>query len=231
MTHEMSGKVRRSLFQLVKVGLIFALIGSATSIGVSWTGAVRWHQQFLSAGAHVLEVQASNGELFAWLEESKRGLAESHQFQNFSDPEAPPSSLKFHSTLPVPSSTLKDLPRGWGRRLYLFGWPARSMWGAADSFPPEVWPPARFLNCSMPMTQSPWPWGIQGRLPTGVLWPGFLLNSGIFGIACWLPWFAALTIRRRLRMRTGLCLSCGYELKGLAAGSPCPECGVRAKAD
>jgi hypothetical protein len=32
--------------------------------------------------------------------------------------------------------------------------------------------------------------------------------------------------RRRRRERSGLCRTCGYALRGLPAGSPCPECGT-----
>ncbi|MGH7132664.1 MAG: hypothetical protein ACREJO_12030 [Phycisphaerales bacterium] len=51
------------------------------------------------------------------------------------------------------------------------------------------------------------------------LWP-FALASLLGG--GWLVWSGR---RARRRAMTGLCLKCGYDLAGLAAGAPCPECG------
>ncbi|MGH7131888.1 MAG: hypothetical protein ACREJO_08095 [Phycisphaerales bacterium] len=38
----------------------------------------------------------------------------------------------------------------------------------------------------------------------------------------WLVWSGR---RARGRAMTGHCLKCDYDLAGLAAGAPCPECG------
>ncbi len=51
------------------------------------------------------------------------------------------------------------------------------------------------------------------------LWP-FALASLLGG--GWLVWSGR---RARKRAMTGVCGKCGYDLAGLAAGSPCPECG------
>ncbi|MGH7134052.1 MAG: hypothetical protein ACREJO_19170 [Phycisphaerales bacterium] len=57
-----------------------------------------------------------------------------------------------------------------------------------------------------------------------VLWP-FALASLLGG--GWLLWSGR---RARRRAMVGLCLKCGYNLRELAAGSPCPECGAIALA-
>ncbi len=62
-------------------------------------------------------------------------------------------------------------------------------------------------------------------LPLAPLWPGFALNTIFYAALAWGLWHVPLAIRRRRRRRNGLCVRCGYDLKGLASGSPCPECG------
>jgi hypothetical protein len=59
------------------------------------------------------------------------------------------------------------------------------------------------------------------------IWPGLLFNSAFYGAILWLLWFGPGISRRRSRRRRGLCVSCGYDLRGSAAGAgaKCPECG------
>ena len=51
------------------------------------------------------------------------------------------------------------------------------------------------------------------------LWPFPVL---LWASGGWLVWSGR---RARRRAMTGVCLKCGYDLVGLAAGAPCPECG------
>ena len=55
---------------------------------------------------------------------------------------------------------------------------------------------------------------------------GFLVNSLLYAAALWLLVCGPREVRRRLRKRRGLCVRCGYDLRGnFSAG--CPECGWR----
>ncbi|MBL0871552.1 MAG: hypothetical protein IBJ18_13350 [Phycisphaerales bacterium] len=63
------------------------------------------------------------------------------------------------------------------------------------------------------------------------VWPGFWLNSFVYTIAayiilrlCLMNLFMAL--RRRFLIPPGHCRNCNYNLAGLAADAPCPECGT-----
>ncbi len=61
-----------------------------------------------------------------------------------------------------------------------------------------------------------------------VHWAGAIGNPIIFGLGCWLLFFASLDvwrwIVRRRRAKQGRCVDCGYDLRGTAGGT-CNECG------
>lgn len=60
------------------------------------------------------------------------------------------------------------------------------------------------------------------RLPIKPLLPGFAVDWLFFGAIAWTLTSGAAFVRRRGRLRRGLCPHCGYPLKGGA----CPECGT-----
>jgi hypothetical protein len=65
----------------------------------------------------------------------------------------------------------------------------------------------------------------ERRLPLLPVWPGFAVSTVLYAslaAAVWLLCRARSTLRRRHRIRRGLCLACGYAVGGLPI---CPECG------
>src|SRR5579862_6120484 len=62
-------------------------------------------------------------------------------------------------------------------------------------------------------------------VPYVPFWPGFALNTIFYAAIAWGLWQIPLAIRRRRRRRLNRCVKCGYDLKGLAPASACPECG------
>jgi len=61
--------------------------------------------------------------------------------------------------------------------------------------------------------------------PDRLFWDRFLIDAAIFSLGSWLILFAPGTLRLIHRTRHGPCLHCAYDLKNLAVGSKCPECG------
>ncbi|MFO0783483.1 MAG: hypothetical protein U0636_07350 [Phycisphaerales bacterium] len=63
------------------------------------------------------------------------------------------------------------------------------------------------------------------RLPQEIIWPGFALDTGLWGAILWCVVWGPSTARRWHRNRTGRCLACGYLLQA-PRGASCPECGA-----
>ncbi|UCD74083.1 MAG: hypothetical protein JSV91_09865 [Phycisphaerales bacterium] len=68
----------------------------------------------------------------------------------------------------------------------------------------------------------------SGLVPILPLWRPFLLNTIFYAVILWLlirgPFVLRLHLCRRIRMKRGRCLKCGYDLRG-DYDSGCPECG------
>lgn len=127
------------------------------------------------------------------------------------------------------------LAEGASRRVVAAGFPMRSLYYERTGF-------ARYfdgddegsLNMITGWTDGIWiPWrkpsyfyyGFQPGcvLPTLPVWPGFAVNTAIYGVLIWLVGFGPFALRRTLRRRRGRCVRCGYDVAGL---TKCPECGA-----
>ena len=65
----------------------------------------------------------------------------------------------------------------------------------------------------------------ERALPLIPIWPGFAINTVFYAVVLWLLFAAPFVVRRRRRIRRGLCPKCAYDLRGTHA-SVCPECGA-----
>ena len=62
-------------------------------------------------------------------------------------------------------------------------------------------------------------------LPLRPLWPGFAINMAFYAVLLWMLWLSPFVVRRVIRRKRGLCIKCGYDLRG-AEHEVCPECGL-----
>jgi hypothetical protein len=64
-------------------------------------------------------------------------------------------------------------------------------------------------------------------IPLRPLWPGFALNTLLYAAILFALIRGPFIARRTLRRRRGLCVSCGYDLRGRGPDhAACPECGA-----
>jgi hypothetical protein len=68
--------------------------------------------------------------------------------------------------------------------------------------------------------------GYGAVLPYGPIWPGIALNASLVAVPLFLLTTLAPALRATLRRRRARCPKCNYDLRGLTASTPCPECGA-----
>ena len=59
-------------------------------------------------------------------------------------------------------------------------------------------------------------------IPLIPLWPGFAVNTLFYAVILWMLFAAPLALRRRRRIKRGLCPACAYPV---GDSSVCTECG------
>ena len=64
-------------------------------------------------------------------------------------------------------------------------------------------------------------------VPLRPIWPGFGINTVFYAAILWSLTLGPFTARRIIRRKRGLCINCGYDLRGTSGdGGVCPECGA-----
>ena len=82
----------------------------------------------------------------------------------------------------------------------------------------------------MPYREDPYWLPLYGRfLPLVPIWPGFAINTVFYAVVLWLLFAAPVALRRRRRIKRGLCPKCAYPV-GTWGAERCTECGARHEA-
>jgi hypothetical protein len=140
-----------------------------------------------------------------------------HDYQKFGT-----SLTEYNSGVLDPTET-----RGWS-----FGWPLRTLRFSEEgsaSYLRRGFVAARTSNWINGWQIEPAA-GTKIILPVRPAWPGMAWNLGFWGAAFASVLIGLPLVRKVLWKRRGQCAACGYDLRSLAAGTGCPECGHRAGA-
>ena len=69
------------------------------------------------------------------------------------------------------------------------------------------------------------PIALPKALPFLPIWRGLLLNTIFYSSIIWLLIPGPFVLRRFIRCKRGLCVTCAYDLRGVEHEA-CPECGL-----
>ena len=81
----------------------------------------------------------------------------------------------------------------------------------------------------IPLPLSRWDEAVfcSRQLPLRPIWPAFAINTVFYAVGLWGLFAAPFALRRRRRIRRGLCPKCAYDLRNRPTDSTtCPECGA-----
>jgi len=130
--------------------------------------------------------------------------------------------------------TSRLLAEGSGSEHY-FGWPRfcqsfriTSRFAPVWSYPWASVSPHATMHDALRIESSPWSGNDVVFLPLRPIWPGFLINTLLYGATLWLLFFGFAMMRRYRRRRRGACPYCRYPR---GASDVCSECGRTLPAD
>jgi hypothetical protein len=105
------------------------------------------------------------------------------------------------------------------------GWPMSAVEGATWLDTQQPQPRVTLQTLFIP--PHGWP-GPKGAIPYAPMPLGFTINTLFYAFILWLLFVAPFALRRWRRIKRGLCVKCGYDLRGGRASdsSVCPECGA-----
>ena len=101
-----------------------------------------------------------------------------------------------------------------------YGWPARSL-------EQSIW---RDLVTGESLAKNSvglnWGNASTDRLPQKPIWPGFAINTVFYAAIVWVLFAVPGYVKRRRRIKRGLCPTCAYPV---GASEKCSECGAAVK--
>ena len=226
--------MRRRISKLV----VFLLLGAAVNVAVAW-GCALWSED--PSGVAIVEYEPfqMNGSWWCTATWSYFGT-QVYAYRPFRTRDAVDEYVSFFE--------LKDLYKGgnlpsWLRlpRVNAYGdklsgpllidvgrgWPAISLsYGLNTQVEGDLVLPVSRISSGFTMGEYRQPTsGFPRVVPLRAIWPGFAVNTIFYAAILSLLWSSPFVVRRLIRRKRGLCIKCGYDLRG-AEHQACPECGV-----
>ena len=120
----------------------------------------------------------------------------------------------------------RDSSHFTSRRADAYGWPLRTLW--CEFFIGHEYFQERtsLLYGGIDLLHPPTFRENGWALPLFPIFPAFIVNSIFYAAIIWIAWIMPGRIRRRIRLRRGVCVHCAYDLRGSSGGEVCPECGA-----
>ena len=198
--------MKRRLFKLV----VFLLLGAVVNVTVAWGCAARRSTWPTYRGETHLP---DKGDLRWWHDNAPDGFAarpaEVAGFYGLGTSTVIMVDRRIEASTSAPSDAIR----------YRAGLPMRTFEGS-------IWVDMNRRRSTMQHAVKIW--GDRPPIPLQLLWVGFTINTIFYGVLLWLLMLGLLRARRVRRRKRGLCIKCGYDLRGdFSAG--CSECGWRRK--
>ena len=231
--------MRRRLIQLS----LFLLLGAIANVAVAWSLAITVH-------ANNINPQQQGWRMRQAVQPAARTYKTCTHWhvREFSKPgsslvvitcvSSPHiTDLRFDDLLPPVTGIRQDISNFEARAAesdhpgFLYwdgrGWPFISMachwpWFQQITIPDP--PIASGIALSSPSARNAWPYEVHElhALPLRAVWPGFAINTLFYAVILWLLFAAPFALRRRIRVRRGMCPACAYPV---GDSDVCTECG------
>ena len=215
-----------------KMIVLFLLLGAIINVAVAW-GCALWINIGSSNSAHGAVTRdggywgvvrmGRQGGIVVRSSRSSAGVRKDHSV-SWQDPLVlVPSWTGFQvPTIGYANGAVqREMRYAEGR-----GWPAISMWYEADSSGDGTSVDPVPVHGGLEV--SAWPSSYEKHaysrsLPLRIVPIGFSLDTFLYASLLWLFFSFPLTLRRRRRIKRGLCPKCAYDLRGSTL-QICPEC-------
>ncbi len=233
--------------RLTKI-VVFLLLGAIVNVGVAWALALFVDMTWMEPQIEVFPLPDTHGRTnraeyqqflvadgafrVAWHEGVQRNQVVMRtslrppydsRSQPLETPDARGLSWCFRDAVPTyPIMHVSDA-RGWPMLALCAGFDLVPAGGGSRDVSRRYWAVAvmepdgeRWLFPSVDYKQR--------LIPVRPILPGFLINTLFYAAILWLLTLGSFTARRLIRRKRGLCIKCGYDLRG-AEHEVCPECG------